>query len=90
MCKSDTEDELHALFICQGNPELNNVRALFYASIKEKAPGLIQKHYPSPLQLFQALYNNKSLVELLAHFIYSVLHIFKSEPILYLEELPTT
>lgn len=83
LCNNDIEDELHALFTCTGNAQLDSLRTRFHADLKNRIPTFPNfRFFPTPMHLLQRLYKETGVLNLLARFVHQVLKVYDNVPLL--------
>ncbi|KZV97664.1 hypothetical protein EXIGLDRAFT_607803 [Exidia glandulosa HHB12029] len=83
-CRDAVEDELHALFECDGHEELNGFRLSLLDDVRRvKGEGAVIRLLERPLEdVFQMLLADGDTVSALARCVHRVLRCFESIPIL--------
>lgn len=59
-CKTDVEDEKHALFLCKSSPELTNWRAEFFNRLRDSHPDLLHAFMDMEVEDFMRLIIRRS------------------------------
>ncbi|KAK0430056.1 hypothetical protein EV421DRAFT_1666820, partial [Armillaria borealis] len=83
-CRLEIESPEHALLMCDGSPTLSAMRNQYITRVNTTFPGLIilPITHDNAVHALKRLIFQRDCIELVAKFVWDVLHLFEAEPIL--------